>query len=74
MLIHRNGWLIPGEHVPFQTAAALFDRNLRQPGQEGATDAVPPRGRRDVEVFKPDAMVAEPCAVTREKERTPYRR
>ncbi len=63
-----DGGLVPGEHVPFEARAALLDGDAGEFGEQGFADALAAVLGGDVEVFQPNAVVAEPGGVAGEVE------
>ncbi len=67
-VVDVDGGLVPGEDVPFEAGAALLDGDAGEVAEKGFADSLPSTGGGDVEVFKTDAVVAEPGGVAGEVE------
>ena len=66
LFVDGDGGIVPVEDVPLEAWAAFVDGDLREAGEQGSADSLPAQRGCDVEVFKPDAVVAEPGGVAGE--------
>ncbi len=67
-VVDGDGGFVPVEDVPLEAWAAFVDRDLRETSQQGAANSLPAQRGCDVEVFKADAVMAEPGGVAVEEE------
>lgn len=67
-VVDGDGRLVPLEDVPLKAWAAFLDGDAGDGGEERFADSLLAKRRRHVEVFKPDAVMAEPGGVAGEEE------